>query len=118
MKIDMAYFPSVEGSMTSDDGLTFMLRVKRPTGSDLMLGFPHSEISNILENAAMQAAHGKDAAGRASVSAFKTSSFQVGRGPNGEPVLSMTVGKAGKISFLLPEDMPGQLIGALLKLAN
>ena len=117
-KIDMAYFPSVEGSMTSEDGQTFMLHVKRPTGSDLLLGFPHSEISNIVENAAMQAAHGKDAAGRASVSAFKTTSFQVSRGPNGEPVLSMTLGNAGKISFLLPDDMPGQLTQALLKLAN
>ena len=37
-KIDIAFFPSVEGSMTSDDGQTFMLHVKRPTGSDLMIG--------------------------------------------------------------------------------
>jgi hypothetical protein len=118
MKIDMAYFPSVEGSMTSEDGQTFMLHVKRPTGSDLLLGFPHSEISNIIENAAIQSAHGKDAVGRASVTAFKTASFQVGREPNGEPILSMIVGASGKISFLLPEDMPGQLISALLKLAN
>jgi hypothetical protein len=117
-KIDMAFFPSIEGSMTSEDGQTFMLHVKRPTGGDLMLGFPHSEISNIIENAAMQAAHGKDAKGRTSVTAFKSASFQVGRGPNGEPVLSMIVGTAGKISFLLPDDMPGQLTHALLKLAN
>lgn len=117
-KIDMAYFPTVEGSMTSPDGHTFMLHVKRPTGGDLMLGFPHSQISNIVENAAMQAAHGKDAEGRALATAFKTASFQVGRGPNGEPVLSMIVGTTGKISFLLPEDMPGQLTHALLKLAN
>ena len=40
MKMDIAYFQSVEGSMTSDDGRTFMLHVKRPTGSDLMLGIP------------------------------------------------------------------------------
>jgi hypothetical protein len=98
-KIDMAYFPSVKGSMTSEDGKTFMLHVKRPTGTDLLAGFPHAEIPNIVENAAMQAAHGRDAAGRTSVSAFKTASFQVGRGPNGEPVLSMIVGTAGKISF-------------------
>ncbi len=117
-KIEMAFFPSVEGSMTSEDGRTFMLHVKRPTGSDLLLGFPHTEIPNIVENAAMQAANGKDAKGRAPVAAFKTASFQVGRGPNGEPVLSMIVGTAGKISFLLPDDMPGQLTHALLKLAN
>jgi len=32
----MAYFQSVEGSMTSKDGKTFMLHVKRETGSDLL----------------------------------------------------------------------------------
>ncbi len=84
-KIGMAYFPSVEGSMTSEDGQTFMLHVKRSTGGDLLLGFPHTEISNIVENAAMQAAHGRDAAGRTRQTAFKTTSFQVGRGSNGEP---------------------------------
>jgi hypothetical protein len=95
--------------MTSPDGQTFMLHVKRPTGGDLLLGFPHSEITNIVENAAVQAAHGRDAAGHQTVAAFKATSFQVGRGQNGEPVLSMTVGTAGKISCLLPDDMPGQL---------
>ncbi len=104
--------------MTSEDGQTYMLHVKRPTGGDLMLGFPHAEIRNIVENAAMQTAHGRDAAGRTTQAAFKTASFQVGRGQNGEPVLSMIVGAAGKISFLLPDDMPGQLSQALRKLAN
>ena len=83
-----------------------------------MLGFPHSEISNIMENAAMQSSRGKDQKGRASISAFKTSSFEIGRGPAGEAVLTLTVGESGKIRFLLPSDMPGQLSQALQKLAN
>src|SRR6478609_5689553 len=112
-KIDMAFFPSVEGSMTSEDGHTFMLHVKRPTGGDLLLGFPHSEISNIVENAAMQAGNGKDAQGRKTVAAFQTSSFKVIRGPNGEAVLTLVVGHAGAISFLLPNDMPRQLSATL-----
>ena len=58
-----------------------MLHVKRPTGGDLMLGFPHSEISNIVENVAVQRAHGRDASGRKMVAAFKTASFKVSRGP-------------------------------------
>jgi hypothetical protein len=57
----------------------------------------------------MQAAQGRDKKGRASLSAFKTTSFQVGRGESGEPVLTLIVGAAGKISFLLPDDMLGQL---------
>jgi hypothetical protein len=117
-KMDIAFFPKVEGSMTSEDGQTFLLHVKRATGSDLMLGFPHSEIPNIVEHAAVQAAHGRDAACKGVVSAFKTSSFKVGRGPDGEPILTMIVGKAGTISFLLPDDMAGQLSECLQGLAN
>jgi len=117
-KTDMAYFRAVEGSMTSEDGQTFMLHVKRPTGGDLLLGFPYAEIPNIVENAAMQAAHGRDKKGRASLSALKPTSFQVGRSENGEPVLTMIVGAGGKISFLLPDDTAGQLSQALRKLAN
>ena len=55
-KIDMAFFPTVAGSMTSEDGQIFFLHVKRPTGSDLLLGFARSEIPNIVKNATMQAA--------------------------------------------------------------
>jgi hypothetical protein len=117
-EIDMAFFPTVEGSMTSPDGRTFMLHVKRPTGGDLLLGFPHAEIPNIVENAAVQAAHGRDAAGEQTIAAFKTSAFRLGRGPAGEPILTMVVGRAGTISFLLPGDMLGQLSETLQKLAN
>src|SRR5258708_2566810 len=117
-EIDMAFFPSVEGSMTSPDGKTFMLHVKRESGSDLLLGFPHSEIPNIVENAAVQAANGKDADAQPTIAAFKTSSFNVGRSPTGEPVLTMGIGRAGTVSFLLPNDMPGQMIEVLRKLAN
>jgi hypothetical protein len=117
-KMDMAFFPSVEGSMTSEDGHTFMLHVKRPTGGDLLLGFPHSEISNIVANAAIQAAHGRNANDQPTVAPFKTSSFILGRGPDGEPVLTMVIGGAGTISFLLPGGMPGQLAELLQALAN
>jgi len=60
-KIDMDFFRSVEGSMTSEDGQAFMLHEKRPAGGDLLLGFPHDQIQTIVENADVQAAHGKDA---------------------------------------------------------
>jgi hypothetical protein len=117
-KMEMALFQSVEGSMVSDDGQLFMLHVKRPAGGDLLLGFPHTEISNIVEHASIQARHGRDAEGRRTVAAFKTSHFRLGRGPDGEHILTIMVGKAGMISFLLPDDMPAQLSGTLQKLAN
>ena len=61
----------------------------------------------------MQLAHGRDEAGKSLQTAFRTSSFQFGLGPKGEPVLSLTVGETGKINFLLPIDMPRQLYDAL-----
>jgi hypothetical protein len=57
-----------------------MLHVKRESGSDLLLDFPHSEISNIVENAAMQWGNRKDPSGRKTNTAFNTKSFQIGRG--------------------------------------
>jgi hypothetical protein len=116
--IDMAFFPSVEGSMTSEDGHTFMLHVKRPTGSDLLLGFPHTELPRIIENAAIQSTNGRDQDGNKTNAAFLAYSFKLERGPDGDPVLTLVVGRAGSISFLLPADMPGQLTEALQKLAN
>ena len=86
------------------NGHTFMLHVKRPTGGDLLLGFPHSEICQLVEHAAVQAAHGRDAKGQKTATALKISSFKVSRGPDG---VTMVVGQAGTISFLLPGDMAG-----------
>ena len=40
------------------------------------------------------------------------------RGPAGEPVLTVVVGRAGMISFLLPSDMPGQLSESLQNVAS
>jgi hypothetical protein len=117
-KIDMAFFPTVDGSMTSEDGHTFMLHVKRPTDGDPLLSFPHSEIPTIMENAAVQATHGRNADGKKRVAAFEASSFKVSRGPGGEGVLTMVVDRAGTISFLLPGDLPGLLSETLQKLAN
>ena len=54
MKIPVEIFLGVEGSMTSQDGQSFMLRAKCEDGSNLMLGLPHREIPNIVECAAMQ----------------------------------------------------------------
>jgi uncharacterized protein (DUF983 family) len=45
-------------------------------------------------------------------------SVKVSRGPGGDAVLTMIVDRTGVISFLLPDDMPGQLSETLQKLAN
>jgi hypothetical protein len=72
-----------------------------PTRSDLLLGIPHAEIPNILENAAIQAGHGRNANGLQTVVPSMANSFRIGRSAAGEPVLTMVVGRAGTISFML-----------------
>lgn len=111
--IPVEYFPSLDGSMSSNDGQTFYLKAEREDGSTVMLGFPHAEIPNVIECAAMQLTNGRDDAGRKVVSAFNATSFQLSKGEEGETVLSLTVGKTGNISFILPGDLEGQLFDAL-----
>ena len=53
----------------------------------------------MVEAAAMQMDKGHDRDGDKIATAFVASGFKVGRGPEGETVLSMTVGDTGKISF-------------------
>jgi hypothetical protein len=115
MSVPVVYFPTIDGSMTSKGGLTFYLKVITEAGGEMMIGFPHAEILNIVEHAAMQASQGRDREGEKVVSAFVATSFQLGKGPKGEPVLSMMMGQGGKISFLLPGTMAAQLIETLAK---
>jgi hypothetical protein len=111
--IDVELFDAIEGSQTSADGQGFALNARRRDGTGVMLVFPHSEISNIIETAALHLAHGRDESGRALKTAFNTSGFRLGRGPQGETVLTMTVGEGGSISFLLPAEMARELFKAL-----
>lgn len=115
--IEAHIFLKVEGSQTSQDGTGFALMARRRDGTKAMLAFPHSEIANIVENAAMQLPHGRDKEGKV-VTAFKAIGFQLGRGANQEAVLTMLVGETGKISFLLPDNMPDQMVMALERLAT
>jgi hypothetical protein len=114
--VDVEVFTGVEGSQTSEDGQGFALHARRADGHDVMLVFPHTEISNIVENAAMRLAHGRQEDGRNVATAFITLSFSVGQGPQGETVLTLAIGERGNISFLLPTDMSGQLREMLGKL--
>jgi hypothetical protein len=116
MEIQVEFFPALEGSMTSPDGQIFMFKVKREDGTELFLGFPHEEIPNIMECAAMQIDHGRDSKGEKIVSAFDTSSFALAVGREGQTVLSLTVSEKGHINFILPLDMTHQLHDALGKL--
>ncbi len=115
--VPVLQFRSAVGSMTSNDGKKVYLRVVEQDGQDLMLGFPHGEILNMVECLAMQADKGKDDQGRKITAAFKATSFEVGRGPLGEPVLSLVIGETGKISYLLSVPMVAHLMESLAKFA-
>ena len=115
MAIPVEYFAVVDGSMTGEDGLTFLFHVRREDGSELMLGFPHSKLPSMVECAALQMDKGRDKDGDKVVTAFNSSGFQVGRGSDGEIVLGMVVGETGHIKFLLPPDIQSQLYETLEK---
>lgn len=116
--VPVAFYPVVDGSMTSTDGQAFFLKVQDTDGAELMLGFPHAEIPNIIECAAMQLTNGRDEQGRTIVAAFETTSFAIGRGPKGEIVLTLKVGLSGNFRFILPDGMTEQLITTLAKSAT
>jgi len=107
------FFSSIESSSTSDDGQHFILHVKRPTQEDVHLAFRHHLVHKIIQHASVQAPNCRDETGRPTLSAFKATSFEIGSGPAGEPVLTLVVGQAGTISFLLPKEIVAQLLETL-----
>ena len=109
MPISVENFTVCDGSMTSEDGQTFLFHVRREDGSEVMLGFPHKELPNIVECAAMQMDKGKNEEGGRVVSAFMASGFCLGRGPEGETVLGMTMAEGGTINFLLTPELKAEL---------
>src|SRR5579872_1584696 len=113
MSIPVEYFPVVDGSMTSEDGQTFYFHAKREDGSGIMLGFPHEELPNTVEAAAMQMDRGKSLDGEKMVAACEASGFSVGRGPAAETVLGMEMAEGGKICFLLHPELIDELLAAL-----
>ena len=115
MPIPVENFTTCDGSMTSEDGMIFYFHVRRDDGSALMLGFPHRDLPNIVECAAMQMDKGKNSDGGKMVSAFFASGFGLGRGQKGETVLSLSIKKGGKISFLLDGDLVAELWRSLGK---
>jgi hypothetical protein len=117
MRLRSSFFAGVEGSQTSADGQGFALHARREDGRGVMLVFPHSEISNIVENAAMQLDRGRGGDGERVYSAFNTTAFKLGKGHTGETVLSLTVGKSGQISFVLPSELQSALFDALGQLS-
>ena len=70
---------------------------------------------NINECAALQMTKGRAQDGEKVVTAFNTSGFLVRRGPEGETVLSITVGGTGQIGFLITPEMQLELIAMLLR---
>ena len=101
--------------MTSEDGQIFYYYIQREDGTGTMLGFPHAELPNLIECAAMQMGQGRDKDGDKIATAFITDGFLVERVPKGETALSMTVGETRRLaSFLLPDDMPAELAAVLM----
>lgn len=111
-------FSDVTGSMSSPDGRKVFLRAETVDGDDLLLGFPHEQISTIIENLAVQIPNGRNAEGEKMMTAFWASGYEIGKGPKGEPVLTMLMGENAKISFVLNQEMIATLVMHLSSVAT
>ena len=106
---DLNAYPEILGSMTSDDGQVFVLQVRDAQGNDKMVGLPHRDIPRLVELAALQVPEGARLRGDKDLSVFNTRSFSVGISEGGQIILSLTIGGAAKLSFVLPGGMSAQL---------
>lgn len=111
-------FDEVKGSMTSDDGLTVFLNVDTVDGDDMMIGFPHESIGSIIENLAVQLPNGRNSAGEKMMTAFWANGYELGKGPNGEPVLVLMLGENAKMNFVLNQKMVASLVMHLSSVAT
>ena len=109
VELPMEFFPEIKGSLTSKDGRAIFFKVERGDGSEIMIGFPHSEMPAMLDHIAVQAAHAKNEDSKPARSAFRTKSFALGTTPDGLAFLMLQFGEVGAINFMLPGDMPDQL---------
>jgi hypothetical protein len=111
-------FDEVKGSMTSPDGQTVFLRADIIDGDDLLLGFPHKSIGTMIENLAAQLPYGQSDEGDKIVTAFFVSGYEIGTGPNGEPVLVLPIGEIAKINFVMTQEMVASLSMELSRVAT
>lgn len=111
-------FDEVKGSMTSPDGLTVFLKAETREGDDMMLGFPHESIGTIIENLAVQLPNGRNAEGEKMMMAFMANGYEIGKNPNGDPVLSLMIGHDATMNFVLNQEMIASLVGHLADLAT
>lgn len=111
-------FTEVKGSMTSPDGQQVFLKAETVDGDDLLLGFPHEQISTIIENLAVQLPNGRNAQGERMMTAFWATGFDIGKGPKGEPVLVLHLGAHANMSFVLSQEMVGALVMHLSSLVT
>lgn len=111
-------FDDVKGSMTSPDGQKVFLRAETVDGDDFLLGFPHEQISTIIENLAVQLPNGRNEAGEKMTTAFWATGYDIGKGPNGEPVLILHMGEHAMMNFVLNQEMVAPLVMHLSSVAT
>ena len=108
-------FIDVVGSVTSPDGQLFIVSAVRPDGEETNLAFPHDVLPALIEHMSVQSVNARDKHGNTPQAENRLSSFTLGTSFDGEAVLGLQVGPVGSINFVLPNDMPEQLMDLLAK---
>jgi hypothetical protein len=116
--IQAMLFDDVKGSMTSPDGQTVYLRAETIEGADLLLGFPHEKIGTMIEILAVQLPNGRTEEGEKVMTAFFATGYEVGKGPQGQPVLILRMGDNATMNFVLTQEMVASLVGHLAEIGT
>jgi hypothetical protein len=102
---------SVEGSDTTSDGKTSLIRVRMPDGKDILLAFPLDETFKLISAAAHSAMRSRQILNLASQRhLFSAEKTEVGRElESGRLFLSISLENGGVLNFLLSSGMPDKL---------
>jgi hypothetical protein len=111
----------IEGSMTTDDGKTFLLKGTQPDGNNVVVAFPSEELTALVGMAALGREQslriqGADTDFR---EVFATSWFELSKDQvSATVILSLTFASGGRLHFSLPGSMPQQMLETLQQMTG
>jgi len=112
---------AVTGSVLTEDGQFMLLEVEQPDGNQVVLAFPRDQLFGLLDMTAVSITEASacDGSPADETMAFNSSRLEVGTDPEGgSPVLSVTFGSGGVLSFQMAPSSARRMLEALSAVLN
>jgi len=105
----------VLSSQISSDGQFVLLKVSQTTGDECELAIPRGTLLSVINHIALCKLQSDRSLKLESSfrESFKTSWWEMGYLPDRSLALALTFGLGGKLSFMLPGDIPAAMLEAL-----